>query len=250
MSVAEGSGLAKPALRAVGQALDVLLPPRCPSCGGIVDAHHALCAACWGALTFIEPPFCASCGVPFELEAGEGSICADCLAAPPGFAPLRAAIVYDEASQPMVLRFKFADATHCAPTFASWMARAGADVLQDADWLVPVPLHPWRLLMRRYNQAGLLAGALSRRCGVPEAPLALRRTKRTTPQSRLSRAQRTRNVRGAFAVAPAWRDRLRGKRIVLIDDVSTTGATLSACAATLKSCAVADISSITLARTA
>lgn len=225
-----------------------LLPPRCPACGATTDSYSAVCAACWSKLNFIEPPCCAACGLPFELAQVQGSLCAACIAAPPAFAPLRAVLAYDEGSQGMILRFKFADATHCAPTFAGWMARTGADLLDGADWLVPVPLHHWRLFSRRYNQAGLLATGISRLSGVPAAPLALRRTRPTARQSRLSRAQRTRNVSGAFAVAKPWADRLRGSKVVLIDDIATTGATLAACARALKTVGDIDISSITLAR--
>ena len=250
MSAVPDAGLGLPAKRFFGRAMDVILPPRCPACGGIVDAHHALCAECWRSLSFIEPPFCASCGVPFEVDADTGSRCADCLASEPAFAPLRAVLAYDDAAQPMILRFKFADATHCAPTFASWMARAGSDLLADADWLVPVPLHQRRLFARRYNQAALLAASLSRHCGVPSAARALCRVKHTTPQSRLTADQRARNVAGAFAVASSWEDRLGGRKVVLIDDVSTTGATLTACASALKKLDGVGICSITLARRA
>lgn len=232
----------------LGHVMDVLLPARCPACGTLVDGHGAVCAACWSQLNFTEAPFCAACGVPFELDLGPDTLCAECLVQQPGFAPLRAVLAYDDGSQPMILRFKFADATHCAPTFAGWMARAGAGLLDGADWLIPVPLHPWRLFSRRYNQAALLAAGLSRLSGVPSAPLALRRIKRTERQSRLSRSQRARNVAGAFAVAPGWADRLRGRKVVLIDDVFTTGATLNACAAALKKTGDIDISSVVLAR--
>lgn len=228
--------------------LDLLLPARCPACGSLIDDHGSVCADCWTKLTFIDRPFCESCGLPFDIDLGEEATCAACLAAPPPFAPLRSAVVYDDGSRPIILRFKHADATHCAPHLAGWLARIGADLLSRADWLVPVPLHRRRLFTRRYNQAALLSHELTRICSVPSAPLALQRTKPTKSQGHLSRSDRARNVAGAFRVSPNWQDRLAGSSVVLIDDVATTGATLSACARTLQKANVSQIGSLTVAR--
>lgn len=228
---------------------DLILPARCVSCGSRVDDHGGVCASCWSALTFIEKPLCIDCGIPFEV-AVEGEVrCAGCMAAKPAFAPLRAAIVYDEGSRPIILRFKHSDATHCAPLLAQWMARAGAEILADADYLIPVPLHRWRLFRRRYNQSALLATAVSKLTGVPTAPMALRRVRLTQSQGRLNKAERARNVQGAFALGAGWAEQLAGKNVVLVDDVSTTGATLTACAKALTKAGIATISSLTVAQT-
>ena len=158
----------------------------------------------------------------------------------------RAALRYDSGSRGLVLAFKHADRTQNAPAFAAWMARAGADALARADLLVPVPLHWTRLVRRRFNQAALLARALSKRTGVPFAPDLLARVRMTRTQGDLTRAQRRRNVRGAFqvrATAP-----LRGKTVVLIDDVMTTGATFEACARALRRAGAREVRALALAR--
>ncbi len=228
--------------------VDLLLPPRCPACGSLIDDHGSICADCWTKLTFIDHPFCESCGLPFDIDLGADAMCAACLADPPPFAPLRSAVAYDDGSRPIILRFKHGDATHCAPHLAGWLIRVGADLLSQADWLVSVPLHRQRLFTRRYNQAALLSHALTGLCGVPSAPLALQRIKSTTSQGRLSRSDRARNVTGAFRVSPNWQGRLAGSNIVLIDDVMTTGATLAACARALRKANVGHIGSLTVAR--
>lgn len=228
--------------------VDILLPARCPACGALINDHGNICAECWTKLTFIERPYCVSCGIPFDIDLGDDATCASCLSSTPAFGPLRSAVVYDDGSRPIILRFKHADATHCAPPLAGWMTRVGADLLESADWIVPVPLHRWRLFTRRYNQAALLSREVSRQSGIRHAPLALRRVKRTKSQGHLSRSERSRNVSGAFIVSSSWAPRLAGSNVVLIDDVATTGATLAACAKALKAAKVDRVSSLTVAR--
>jgi ComF family protein len=155
---------------------------------------------------------------------------------------------YDEGARPLILRFKHADRTEAAPAFARWMARSGAALLEDCDLIAPVPLHRWRLLRRRYNQAALLALELSRLADRPAVPDLLERRRNTPSQGRMSRSQRALNVRGAFAVAPRHRERVRGARVLLVDDVLTTGATLEACARALKRAGAARVEVLTLAR--
>lgn len=148
----------------------------------------------------------------------------------------------------MILRLKYADAAHSAPAFAGWMARAGAEMLMGADLLVPVPLHRWRLLKRRYNQAALLARGIGQISGITMLPDALIRRRATRPQEGLSRAGRRRNVRAAFALRPHYRGRVAGKVVVLVDDVLTTGATLDECARVLLAAGAAEVRVLTLAR--
>ncbi|WP_142848265.1 ComF family protein [Telmatospirillum sp. J64-1] len=228
--------------------LDMVLPPQCLACNAIVDQPGALCPACWSKVHFLAPPFCACCGQPFDLDPGPGALCGACLAAPPPFGRARAAFRYDDHSKALVLRFKHGDRTDAAPAYARWMVRAGADILAEADLLVPVPLHRWRLFARRYNQAALLALAVGRLTGVAVAPDALRRLRRTPSQGRLSRQGRARNVKGAFAVTPAQAAKVEGKRVVLVDDVLTSGATLGECAGTLLRAGAASVDALTLAR--
>ncbi len=237
--------------------LDALLPHRCLGCAEEVTGGGGLCPACFNDLRFIAAPLCACCGLPFDggggEDAGEGGaeapealLCADCVAAAPPYGRARAVLRYDGASAPLILRFKHADRTDSAPAFARWMARAGAELLDGEPLLVPVPLHRWRLFGRRYNQAALLAGALARETGAAWAPDALIRARRTVSQGRFGRLGRLRNVRGAFAVGRP--QAVEGRRVVLIDDVMTTGATVSECARVLLRAGAVGVDVLALAR--
>ncbi len=239
-----GGSLARLAKR----ALDILLPPQCLGCGVLVETQGALCPACWSDVDFLGPPCCHACGLPFAYDLGEGALCGACTRRPPPFERSRAVMVYDADSRRLVLAFKHGDRTEAAPAFGRWLARAGATLLTDADLIVPVPLHWTRLFSRRFNQAALLAQAVGRLAGVPvEADLMIRR-RRTPSQGRLSPAARRRNVAGAFAVRPSGVPRIEGRRVLLVDDVMTTGATAAACARTLKGRGAAAVDVLTLAR--
>jgi ComF family protein len=231
--------------------LDALLPPRCLGCGCNVGAPGTLCPGCWEQVVFLGPPMCGCCGFPFELapdaELGD-TLCAACHADPPPYARARAVMAYDAGSRGLVLGFKHADRTEAAPAFAQWMARAGHELLSDAHLIAPVPLHRWRLLARRYNQSALLANQLGRLTGVPVVPDLLVRRRNTPSQGHLSRAGRSRNVAGAFAVPPRRAWRVRGRSVVLVDDVLTTGATVAACARVLKRAGARRVDVLTLAR--
>lgn len=242
-------------LRPLGRlGLDALLPPQCLACGELVGEPGALCGPCWGGLNFIAAPLCKSCGRPFELDpsanasASDETLCGACIARPPVFAAARAALAYDDASRRLILGFKRADRTHAAPAFARWMARAGAPLLAEADIIAPVPLHWSRLLARRYNQSALLANALARQTGKRALPDLLRRRRRTPSQGGLGRLARFRNVAGAFSVAPRHRQAVVERKVLLIDDVLTTGATVEACAKALLRAGAARVSVLTLAR--
>ncbi|MBM3598761.1 MAG: ComF family protein [Alphaproteobacteria bacterium] len=236
------------------RALDAVLPPRCLECGAQVDAPidapGALCPACWRRIAFLTPPWCACCGHPFEVEAGPDSLCGACIAEPPPFVRARAVFRYDDASRGLILRFKHADRTDSAPAFGRWLARAGDRLLADNDLIVPVPMHWFRLFVRRYNQASLLALALARATDnrVPALPDALQRRRWTPIQGRLGRAARRDNVKGAIAVRSDRADALAGKRVLVVDDVFTTGATASACAHALLGAGAASVDVLTLAR--
>lgn len=233
--------------RPAGILLDLLLPPLCLACRRPVAAQGGLCAECWGAIHFLTAPCCPRCGEPFAGELGEEVLCGACLAQPPAFDRARAVFRYDDASKGLVLSFKHADRPGLARFVAPWMARAAGPLLAEAELIVPVPLHRWRLLHRRYNQAALLAMALARRSGVPCMPDLLRRARRTPPQGTLSREARARNVKGAIRLGKAV-DSVREKRILLVDDVLTTGATLGECVRVLRSAGAARIDVVTLAR--
>jgi ComF family protein len=240
---------AVPLLRTI---LDAILPPRCIVTGRPVDAPGTLSPEAWAAVTFITPPMCTVCGDMFGFGAepglGNDGACARCYAAPPPFASARAAIAYDGAGRDLVLGFKCADKTHAGPAFVPWLRRAGARALEDADVLVPVPLHPRRLLARRYNQAAVLSAALAAATGVAHAPLALMRTRATARQGHKNAAERAANVEGAFAVSAARVGEVAGRVCVLVDDVYTTGATARACTRALLAAGAARVHVLTLAR--
>ncbi|MBL8702644.1 MAG: ComF family protein [Alphaproteobacteria bacterium] len=231
-------------------ALEAVLPWTCLACGRI-QGGPGLCAACWSRMPWIAPPQCVRCGTPFDVGAGNaarGRICAACAGRPPVVAATRAALRYDAASRGLVLGFKHADRLHGAPVFADWLRRAGADLLPGAGLIAPVPLHWSRLAWRRYNQAAVLARHVAARSEVPCAVDLLVRRRRTPSQGDLSREGRRRNVAGAFAIGRRWRDRLSGRRIILVDDVITSGATLAACARVLLDGGAAAVDGLAIAQ--
>jgi len=248
LSMPLGRRLAGELRRLAGRALDAVLPPRCLGCGGAVDLQGALCPDCWRRLTFLGPPQCACCGLPFEFEVGAGARCGACHADPPAFARARAVLAYDAGSRELILGFKHADRTYAAPPFGRWLARSGVELLADAELIAPVPLHRRRLWQRRYNQSALLALALGKAAGLPVAADLLVRHRATPSQAGRSRTARRRNVQGAFSVRPSRRGAVPGRRILLVDDVLTTGATVHECARVLRRAGAAAVDVITLAR--
>jgi len=245
-------GLRRP-LRA---ALDLLLPPRCHGCGDLVESQSALCPTCWTAVTFLSEPMCSCCGLPFDFDPAGGAsagaagdfLCGACLAEAPVFSRARAVMRYDEGSRPLLLGFKHADRTEAAATFATWLVRAGRDLVATADLVAPVPLHWRRLFVRRYNQSQLLTRALARRCRLTEVPDLLLRRRATPSQGRLTRRERQRNVAGAFTVNPRRADLLADRRLLLVDDVMTIGATVAACARAARAAGAEEVDVLVLAR--
>jgi ComF family protein len=208
-------------------ALDTLYPPTCLACRAATERHGALCPRCWSAIRFIERPYCERLGTPFEHDLGQGLISPQAMADPPAFSRARAVARFEDGpARTLVHRLKYSDRAELSRPVASWMARAGADILADADLLTPVPLHALRLWRRQFNQAAALATEISRQTGKPCDLTALQRVKATSSQVGLSRTQRAENVQGAFRIAEGAA--LRGLNVVLIDDVLTSGATANA----------------------
>jgi ComF family protein len=237
------AAMARSALRPI---LDFALPPRCPGCGAITPDPHRFCLDCWSSLTFLGDPCCARCALPFEYgEIGE-VICGQCMAEPPAFDRLRAAVAYGDISRAVALKLKYGGRPGIAETMASLMLRhaeAGEGAL-----FVPVPLHRWRIWRRGYNQAALIATALARRTG-GEARLDLIERVKATPTLRgLGRRARRDAVRGAFRVEKRRREEIKGRSVTLVDDVFTSGATANACAGALRRAGAARVNVLTWAR--
>ncbi len=235
---------------AVMVAVDTVLPPRCVVSGEAVDRQGMIAPHIWAAIDFWGAPLCATCGVPFDFEVSgseaEDMLCVGCLERSPPYASARAALRYNDASRSMILGFKHADQLHAAVAFVPWLQKAGAEMLREADLIVPVPLHRWRLAMRRYNQAAIMAQKLSMAVGLPVNVNVLRRIRATQSQGHLKVAARHKNVKRAFDVCDEAA--VLNKVIILIDDVYTTGATAKECTHALLKAGAADVHILTLAR--
>jgi ComF family protein len=216
-----------------GLTLDAALPPLCPSCRDLIADHGALCPSCWGKLSFIARPYCERLGIPFAFDPGPGILSMEAIAAPPAYGRARAAVRYDDIARTLVHAFKYGDRVDLGPSMGRWIARAGQELLSDADALVPVPLHWRRQWARRFNQAVALAQAISQASGVPVLDDALKRVRATRQQVGLTQPERESNVQGAFGLSPEGKAAVRGKRLILVDDVLTSGATVDTCARVL-----------------
>jgi ComF family protein len=235
--------LTRAASRLVRSLLDFALPPRCGGCGTIVDDIDSFCADCWRELEFLGPGGCSRCGLP--LKATDIDTCVVCLARPPRLDRIRAAVAYGDISRSIAMRLKYGRKVALARTMSRYMQPLLGDLPGDAVF-VPVPLHRSRLWRRGFNQSAIVARELSRRTGHAVAIDALRRVRATPPLKGLNRLQRRRTVAGAFrANRPA---ELRGRNIVLVDDVLTTGSTANACARVLKRAGAARVDLVSWAR--
>lgn len=240
--------LQKVLLRIAAMPAAVLFPPVCPGCRRLVSQPGTLCPHCWGKLRFLERPWCDVLGTPFSVDPGPGAVSAAAIANPPPFDRARAAVIYTGVARELVQRLKFQDGTDLAPAMAGWMARAGAELIADAEFVVPVPLHRLRFLRRRFNQSAELARALSAQTSLAFAPEILERSKKTRHQVGLHANERAENVRAAFRVPVAEVARIKGRRLLLVDDVLTTGATVSSAARALKRAGAARVDVLTFAR--
>lgn len=232
------------------RALDMVYPAHCPACGVATVEPGAFCGPCWSRMPFITRPYCERLGTPFAFDVGGPLLSPEAIADPPAFDRARAVALHEGDAKGFVHRLKFSDRLDLARPMGVLMAASGREVLEGADRLIPVPLHWTRLIWRRFNQSLALAEEVSRHCGVPVTAHALRRTKRTPRQIGLTRAQRQANLQGAFVVPAAERMEIEGRRLVLIDDVHTTGATLNACARVLRRAGAANIDVLTFTKVA
>jgi ComF family protein len=233
----------------IGRAVaDAVLPPTCLACRVPIAAAAGLCAKCWTQAGFIERPYCERLGTPFSADYGGELISPAALASPPAYARARAAARYSDVVRDLIHMMKYGDRMDLVHALGRWMARAGSELLSDTDALVPVPLHWRRLWQRRFNQSSALAYAISKLSKVPVMDEVLLRARATQPQFGLPRERRAENVQGAFKVPPEKRIEIKGKKLVLIDDVLTTGATADACTKILLRAGALRVDVLVLAR--
>jgi ComF family protein len=239
--------MAAPFRAVFGRALDLALPALCPACREQVR-DSGLCAPCWSKQSMIAPPYCERLGIPYAYDPGPGVLSMQAISDPPAYHRARAAVRYDDIARALVHALKYGDRIDLAPTMGRWMARAGHELLEDADAMIPVPLHWRRLWARRFNQSALLAKAISRETGVAVTDTALRRVKATAQQVGLTQSERAQNVQGAFRVPPGRKAEVAGRKIVLVDDVLTSGATSDACARALLRAGARSVDLVVFAR--
>ena len=231
----------------INGVVDFILPPRCTACDIKVSDTGALCPSCWSDLALISPPHCACCGLPFSFDEGKDALCAACIKDTPPYIWARAALRYDDTSQSIILALKHGKRLENAALMARMCQLVANRLLDDIDTIIPVPLHRRRLFKRRFNQSAYLAQHLNKLNNIPVDVMSLTRVKATPPQVGLSRSERQKNVRGAFKVLN--NNKIKGKRLLLIDDVFTTGATVEACAKVLVKAGAENVAILTFART-
>lgn len=207
---------------------NLIVPPLCMQCEQIVDVPGVFCPKCWNSVRFISKPYCEVLGIPFRYSLGEGTLSAEAIANPPSFKRARSAVLYDENMRALVSQLKYSDKTEFAPWMANWMRQAGRELLNEKPVIVPIPLHRFRMFTRRYNQSAELGRHIAKQEELSFEPNALLRVKNTKQQVGLNRLERARNVQGAFRVPVEFNHLVKGKNILLIDDVFTTGATVNA----------------------
>jgi ComF family protein len=233
--------------KAFAACADTIVPPSCVMCRARMDSHHLLCPACWKDVSFIRPPLCDVLGIPLPFDTGERTVSAAALAHPPAYGRARAVAHFSGAMRTLIHQFKYGDRHDARTLFGRWLAEAGRELQPRIDVIVPVPLSRLRLLLRHFNQSAVLASELSRHIGVPMDPMLLKRTRWTKSQVGMTRDQRWRNIAGAFEVPRQRRAALKGRNVLLVDDVVTTGATVDACARTLKRAGAARVDVLALA---
>jgi ComF family protein len=231
----------------LGRIVDVVLPQLCVACREPVEGA-GLCPTCWSRLSFIAPPYCERLGIPFPYDGGPGLLSLEAIADPPTYGRARAAVRYDEIARTLVHALKYGDRLDLAPTMGRWMAQAGTELLAEADAILPVPLHWRRQWARRCNQSGLLSEVIGKAYGRPVIHGALVRARATQQQVGLGKTERAHNVQGAFSVSGAGKAAIAGRRLVLVDDVLTSGATAEACARALLRAGAASVDVLVFAR--
>lgn len=244
----EKSRFGRSVTSAVSKLSDILVPPTCLICDAFVQKQGGCCGTCWRELRFIVPPICPVLGSPFSIDLGNGIMSAEAIANPPPFERLRAVLLYDDLARRMVSLLKYSDRTDLAPWMASWMVVAGKELIEGADAIVPIPLYSGRLRSRRFNQSAELARHIADKAQIPFFPVSMKRKKNTRQQVGLTQSERQRNVSGAFVVPEERKIDVIGKRVILVDDVYTTGATTKAATRALKRAGASQVDVLVFAK--
>lgn len=229
-------------------AKNLLVPPICLMCENVVDEQGGCCPQCWIKIRFISKPYCDVLGIPFTYDLGEGTLSADAIANPPAFRKLRSAVLYDEHIRRLVSQFKYSDRTELGPWMANWMIRAGEELIDENKLIIPIPLHWRRLWSRKYNQSAELSWVIAKKTNLVFEPRILKRSRNTKQQVGLSGREREKNVQGAFQIRVENAHLVKGKNILLVDDVYTTGATVNAATKTLLRAGALSVDVLTFAR--
>lgn len=230
-----------------GRLADLIIPPTCLACYEPLAQHDTVCAGCWARIEFIRAPLCDRLGLPMPFDAGAPMISAAAAANPPIYDRARAVAHYSGVMREMILAFKYGDTHNARKLFGRWLLSCGGDLVEACDVIAPVPMHPRRLLARRFNQAALLARELARRGDRRYHAQLVRRIRATTAQVGLTSAQRRSNLAGAFRVPDGARSEVAGRAVLLVDDVITTGTTLNACARALRRAGATRVDAVALA---
>lgn len=228
---------------------NLIYPPKCLLCDCLISENGYLCSKCWSKINFISKPYCNMCGFPLDASDCEDVSCMICIYKKPAFNSLRAVMHYDEHSKKLITRFKYSDKTNLSITLGKWLATIGKNLLNQTDYLTPVPLHKFRLITRKYNQAALLCTAMNKNYNKQILFDAIIRTKNTKPQATMTKKKRLNNVKSAFKINPKIHSKIEGKNIILVDDVITTGATIEACAKVLYLAGAKSVDVLVVAKT-
>lgn len=226
----------------------VLFPPKCIKCNKIIDSYGNLCSNCWSSIEFITDPMCKICGVPFEFDMDIDLICGQCAGTKQFFDHAISIFKYDENSKNLIYKFKYNDKTYLSKYFAKWIYKNIHTSINDYQYIVPVPLHRKRMRKRFYNQSSLIASYLAKLSKKTFLPNLLIKNRYDVPQTSLTKKQRLKNVKSSFAINPKLQSKIEGTKILLIDDVYTTGSTLNECSKILKKNGCNQITAVTLAR--
>ncbi|WP_236823847.1 MULTISPECIES: ComF family protein [unclassified Bartonella] len=232
----------------IKRLITILYPPICYGCAKIVSDYGIICPGCWKDLQFITKPYCPIMGTPFAYDMGEGFLSGEAIQNPPPFSSLRSAVVHKGLARTLAKQLKYGDRLELVSFMANSMILAGHEIINDCDFIIPIPLHFRRFFVRRYNQSAELARYIAEKKKKPFKPGWLVRYRHTRPQVGLYAKERKMNMQNAFKVPSEVKTHLKGRSILLVDDVLTTGVTVTVAAKTLKHAGAQKVNVLTFSR--